>query len=171
MTNLRALLLLLVAVASADASVAKKSSPAALEPFLGNYDVKDSCQYNLCGPDWQSGNGIRSQSGPRGGGAGTPGGLGGAHGPAESCAAACSATAHKLANSKFKREFLWGKCAGMCMEKYPTKDYRWVVRYFFRLRSLSIARFPGVAVRYVQGEANSPATFPSKSGNPPHPVC
>ena len=86
------------------ASMKSSSTPAGSEPYLGSYDVQDTCQYNLCGPDF---------NGEFAGGKPVVG----------SCSGDCDALVHKMVNSKFKKEFMWRKCTDMCGEKYPIKEY------------------------------------------------
>ena len=79
--------------------------PRSSEPYLGSYDVEDSCQYQLCGPKYAA---EFAGSSPKVG----------------SCSGDCDALARKLVNSKFKRELMWGMCTRMCREKYPNQEYR-----------------------------------------------
>ena len=78
------------------------------EPYLGSYDVEDSCQYQLCGPKYAAEF--------AGGQSGQP--------KVGSCSGDCDALARKLVNSKFKKELMWGMCTRMCREKYPNQEYR-----------------------------------------------
>ena len=81
--------------------------PSDGEPYLGSYDVEDSCQYQLCGPKY------------------TAEFAGADHSPkAGSCSGDCDALARKLVNSKFKKELMWGMCTRMCREKYPNQEYK-----------------------------------------------
>ena len=77
------------------------------EPYLGSYDVEDSCQYQLCGPKYAA-EFAGGQNGPK----------------VTSCSGDCDALARKLVNSKFKKELMWGMCTRMCREKYPNQEYR-----------------------------------------------
>ena len=95
-------ILTLIAAASASASPNSYSAggpSAGTEPYLGSYYVEDACQYQLCGPEY-----VHEFA------SGRP--------VPESCSGECDALARGLANSKFKREFMWGKCADMCKEEY-----------------------------------------------------
>lgn len=68
-------------------------------PFLGNFQVEDTCQFQLCGPAY---------SGEWGG---PP--------VAGSCSGDCSLLAITLNANKFHKEFLWSSCARMCGAKFP----------------------------------------------------
>ena len=70
-------------------------------PFLGNFLVEDTCQFQLCGPAY----------GGEWGGGGPP--------VAGSCSGDCSLLAITLNANKFHKEFLWSSCARMCGAKYP----------------------------------------------------
>jgi hypothetical protein len=82
---------------SAAASDPVQDSP----PFLGNFLIEDTCQFQLCGPAY--------------------GGEWGVGGPplAGSCSGDCSLLAITLNANKFHKEFLWSSCARMCGAKYP----------------------------------------------------
>ena len=87
---------------------------AGSEPYLGSYAVQDGCQYSVCGPDYSDQFG--SQWGPGPGVTPRPG----------SCSGECDSLARRLIGSdRFKKEFLWGRCADMCLEKYPVDEYRY----------------------------------------------
>lgn len=85
-------------------SVIPSNKPSG-EPYLGNYIIEDSCQYKICGTEYLDE-------------------FGGQQPSMSSCSGECDALAHKLVNSKFKKEFLWSKCSNMCAEKYPVKEYK-----------------------------------------------
>ena len=72
---------------------------AVAAPFLGNFLVEDSCQFQLCGPAY--------------------GGEWGGVPLAGSCSGDCSLLAITLNANKFHKEFLWSSCARMCGAKYP----------------------------------------------------
>ena len=84
------------------------ASTVSSDPYLDNYVIEDSCQFKLCGPDY-----LNEFAGSN------------RHHPlADSCSGACDNLAHRLADSRFKKEFLWAQCTDMCAEKYPIKEYR-----------------------------------------------
>ena len=89
-----------------EAHASASASAPALEPYLGSYNVQDSCQFKLCGTDHLGEFGYEKSP--------TPG----------SCSGDCDALVHRLVNSKFKKEFMWSKCTAMCAEKYPTSEYK-----------------------------------------------
>ena len=100
------------ALAASSASMASGSnSPHAnpdREPYLGHYGIEESCQYKICG------SAFNSEFSGRMGGTPTQG----------SCSGDCDSAADRLVDSKFKKETLWDKCSDMCVEKYPTYEYR-----------------------------------------------
>ena len=74
--------------------------------YLDSYQVEDSCQFNLCGPDY-SGEFMAGQA-PRVG----------------SCSGDCHLLATNLNSNKFHREFLWSNCARMCGEKFSFSQHK-----------------------------------------------
>ena len=69
-------------------------------PFLGNFLIEDTCQFELCGSSY-----ISEWGGD------TP--------TAGSCSGDCSLLAITLNSNKFHKEFLWSSCARMCGTKFP----------------------------------------------------
>jgi len=86
-----------VSVATSEVSTNRiKDAP----PFLGNYLIEDSCQFQLCGSAYSAEwNGQPPLSG--------------------SCSGDCSLLAITLNTNKFHREFLWSSCSRMCGAKFP----------------------------------------------------
>ena len=74
--------------------------------YLGSYQVEDSCQFSLCGPDYSSE--FLAGKAPMVG----------------SCSGDCNLLAINLNTDKFTRQFLWGSCADMCQQKYPFSMYK-----------------------------------------------
>ena len=84
------------------------------QPYLGSYQVEDSCQFVVCGQDFSQefGVGIRPSQG--------------------SCSGECDQLAVSLVTNRFSREFLWSSCARMCADKYTIqlfRSVRWLI-YF-----------------------------------------
>ena len=79
-------------------------SPA--QPYLGSYQVEDSCQFVVCGQDFSQefGVGVRPSPG--------------------SCSGDCDQLAASLVTNRFSREFLWSSCARMCQDKYSIALFR-----------------------------------------------
>ena len=71
-------------------------------PFLGNFLIEDSCQFELCGPAYSQEWGGAPEAG--------------------SCSGDCSLLAITLNSNKFHKEFLWSSCARMCGEKFPASQ-------------------------------------------------
>jgi len=92
---------LLLLVSSVAASVERE------EPYLGSYQVEDSCQFQLCGPEY-SHEFTGAEARPRVG----------------SCSGDCHLLATNMNTNKFHREFLWSQCARMCNAKFPPAHYR-----------------------------------------------
>ena len=84
------------------------SQPVLMEQpaYLDSYQVEDSCQFNLCGPEY-SGEFMAGQA-PRVG----------------SCSGDCHLLAINLNSNKFHKEFLWSNCASMCADKYPVTNHK-----------------------------------------------
>jgi len=76
-------------------------------PYLGSYQVEDSCQFQLCGVEY-SGEFTGPQARPKVG----------------SCSGDCHLLATNMNTNKFHREFLWSQCARMCNQKFPPSHYR-----------------------------------------------
>jgi len=71
-----------------------------VEPYVGSYQVEDSCQFQLCGQEFTEEFGV---------------GVSPSHG---SCSGDCHDLAASLINNKFTKDFLWSKCSTMCSDKY-----------------------------------------------------
>jgi len=94
-----------------EAKVVSEQAPAKehqLEaaPYVGSYQVEDSCQFQLCGTQT-----FGAEFGP---------GLGPSEG---SCSGDCHQLAVSLVTNRFTRDFLWSKCADMCSDKYNFSTY------------------------------------------------
>jgi len=74
--------------------------------YLDSYQVEDSCQFNLCGPDYSTE--FMAGQAPRVG----------------SCSGDCHLLATNLISNKFHREFLWSNCARMCSQKYSFSQHK-----------------------------------------------
>ena len=76
------------------------------QPYLGSYQVEDSCQFLVCGQDFSQefGVGVRPSQG--------------------SCSGDCDQLAASLVTNRFSREFLWSSCARMCQDKYTLHLFR-----------------------------------------------
>ena len=76
------------------------------QPYLGSYQVEDSCQFVVCGQDFSQefGVGVRPSQG--------------------SCSGECDQLAVSLVTNRFSREFLWSSCARMCADKYTIQLFR-----------------------------------------------
>ena len=79
------------------------SQPVLMEQpaYQDSYQVEDSCQFNLCGPEYSAE--FMAGQAPRVG----------------SCSGDCHLLAINLNSNKFHKEFLWSNCASMCDDKYP----------------------------------------------------
>ena len=77
-----------------------------VQPYLGSYQVEDSCQFVVCGQDFSQefGVGLRPSQG--------------------SCSGDCDQLAASLVTNRFSREFLWSSCARMCQDKYTLQLFR-----------------------------------------------
>merc|ERR1719233_2170826 len=76
------------------------------EHYLSSYQVEDSCQFSLCGPEYTSE--FMTGQVPRVG----------------SCSGDCNLLAINLNTDKFTKQFLWSHCATMCQQKYSFTKYR-----------------------------------------------
>ena len=76
------------------------------QPYLGSYQVEDSCQFVVCGQDFSQefGLGLRPSQG--------------------SCSGECDQLATSLVTNRFSREFLWSSCTNMCNDKYSQALFR-----------------------------------------------
>ena len=112
-TNLR--LLPLLSLVMAGLTMAKVASPGEHQshhmespgpPYLGSYQVEDSCQFVVCGQDFSQefGPGLRPSEG--------------------SCSGECDQLASSLVTNRFSREFLWASCSRMCADKYTFQLFR-----------------------------------------------
>ena len=77
-----------------------------VEPYVGSYQVEDSCQFQLCGQEFTEEFGV---------------GVSPSHG---SCSGDCHDLAASLINNKFTKDFLWSKCSTMCSDKYNFSTFR-----------------------------------------------
>ena len=77
-----------------------------VEPYVGSYQVEDSCQFQLCGQEFTEEFGV---------------GVSPSHG---SCYGDCHDLAASLINNKFTKDFLWSKCSTMCSDKYNFSTFR-----------------------------------------------
>ena len=77
-----------------------------VEPYVGSYQVEDSCQFVLCGQDFSNEFGV---------------GVSPTH---RSCSGDCHDLATSLIDNKFTKDFLWSKCASMCSDKYNFSSFR-----------------------------------------------
>lgn len=94
------LVALLVTLAGAGAEEAE------IGPYLDSFNIQDSCQFNLCGPEYSQE--FLLGAVPRVG----------------SCSGDCNLLAINLVNSKFVKDWLWSNCASMCHSKYDFQSYR-----------------------------------------------
>ena len=74
--------------------------------YLDSYQVEDSCQFNLCGPEYSAE--FMVGQAPRVG----------------SCSGDCHLLAINLNSNKFHKEFLWSNCASMCEDKYSVSKHK-----------------------------------------------
>ena len=95
--------ILLLPVLCSSASSVTLPSPAL---YLGSYQVEDSCQFSLCGPEYSS----EFMAGK------TP--------MVGSCSGYCNLLAMNLNEDKFTKQFLWSNCANMCQQKYSFSQYK-----------------------------------------------
>ena len=77
-----------------------------VEPYVGSYQVEDSCQFVLCGQDFSQEFGV---------------GVSPTH---RSCSGDCHDLATSLITNRFTKDFLWSKCASMCSDKYNFSSFR-----------------------------------------------
>jgi len=76
--------------------------------YLGSYQIEDSCQFDLCGPEYSE----------------EFTGLGHSRPLVGSCSGDCHLLASSLITDKFHKEFLWGNCAGMCRDKFEFNKHK-----------------------------------------------
>jgi len=74
--------------------------------YLSSYQVEDSCQFSLCGPEYSAE--FMLDQAPKVG----------------SCSGDCNLLAINLNTDKFSKQFLWSQCANMCQQKYSFNEYR-----------------------------------------------
>ena len=76
------------------------------QPYLGSYQVEDSCQFAVCGQEFSQefGVGVRPSQ--------------------ASCSGDCDQLAVSLVTNRFSREFLWSSCTNMCNDKYSQALFR-----------------------------------------------
>ena len=84
------------------------SQPVLMEQpaYLDSYQVEDSCQFSLCGPEYSAE--FMAGRAPRVG----------------SCSGDCHLLAINLNSNKFHKEFLWSNCASMCGEKHSVSKHK-----------------------------------------------
>jgi len=75
-------------------------------PYLDSFTVQDSCQFNLCGPEYSQE--FLLGSVPKVG----------------SCSGDCNLLAINLVSNRFIKDWLWSNCASMCNSKYDFQSYR-----------------------------------------------
>merc|ERR1712130_919384 len=86
--------------------VAAASQPVTAGPYLDSFTIQDSCQFNLCGPEYSQE--FLQGSVPKVG----------------SCSGDCNLLAINLVSNKFIRDWLWSNCASMCHSKFDFQKYR-----------------------------------------------
>ena len=85
---------------------AKEVHSPHVEPYLGSYQVEDSCQFSVCGPEYSQEFGVGRTPEPG------------------SCSGECDQLAVSLITNRFSREFLWSSCTNMCNDKYSQALFR-----------------------------------------------
>jgi len=84
----------------------RAKSPATTEAYLDSFNIQDSCQFSLCGPEYSQE--FLQGSVPKVG----------------SCSGDCNLLAINLVSNKFIRDWLWSNCASMCHSKFDFQSYR-----------------------------------------------